>query len=540
MKLVTAQQMQEIDRQTIDGGHVPSLTLMENAGRAVAVEALEMLRGQAAPRVEILCGKGNNGGDGLVAARLLATSGLRLRVWLTHPGEELSTDARRNLERLSGTGVDIALLPQDIVDPGPVDTAGERLRIRSALRNKELPPLETHVDFAFELQRSDLCLDALLGTGVSKRVAPRLAAVLNTANRSCRQLLAVDIPSGVDGTSAEIHGTSLWADATVTMGLPKRGLVFHPGAERTGQLHVADIGFPDWIIENADTPWAYMGVDAARRTVPAVSPTAHKYARGAVLVVAGSRAYPGAAALSAEACLRSGAGIVHLVVPEAIRDLCNLQVREVIVHGAPHTADGTLAREAMQVIEALLPRMDAVAIGPGLTDQRETQDLVSRFVASLTLPHVVDADALQAIAAQTAHAPRVVTPHAGELARMTGLATSKVVADRVEVAADWARRSGSIVLCKGAPTVVVQPEGPRVVNGSGNVGLATAGSGDVLTGILAGLLAQGVPAAPAASLAAWLHGRAAEHSSAGRAARCLTAGDLLLGIGLAFRELSAI
>ena len=542
MKLVTSQQMQEIDRLTIDGGYVPSLTLMENAGMAVTQQALTLVEDVSDPCVEILCGKGNNGGDGLVVARLLAECGIIVRVWLTHAGQDLSPDARENLDKLAGSSVRVQPFPAPLEDPGPiVDRRGRPERTPTAALFERCPPTDAAPadDFLEAMQQADLCIDALLGTGVQRQVSEPLASILNTVNRHCRTILAVDVPSGVDGNSGEVHGTSCWADHTVTMGLPKRGLVFHPGAERVGQLHVADIGFPAEVLEKVETSWSWMGPRSARRLVPHLAPTTHKYQRGCLVVVAGSRRYPGAAALTAEAALRSGAGIVHLVVPVSIRDMLESHLREVIIHGVPETATGSLHPQARDEIAALLGRAAAVALGPGLSDDPQTRQCIETLLGELQLPHVVDADALSAVGSATAAFPRVVTPHAAELARMLGEATQATDAGRVAAALQLAQRQHLVVLAKGAPTVVALPDGRRIVNGSGNAGLATAGSGDVLTGLLGGLLAQGLEAPEAATLAAYLHGRAADILATQTAARSLIAGDLLLGIGKALAETTA-
>jgi hydroxyethylthiazole kinase-like uncharacterized protein yjeF len=542
MKLVTSQQMQEIDRQTIEGGYVPGLTLMENAGMALAQQAMLLIEAIAEPHVEILCGKGNNGGDGLVVARLLAECGVHTRVWLTHRAGELSVEAQENFARLAGSSIVIQQIPTTLEDPGPItDRRGrpDRSAFGALLERCQSATNEPTDDFVQAMQQADLCVDALVGTGVQRQVSPQLSAVLNTANRHCRTILAVDIPSGVDGNTGEVHGTSSWADLTVTIGLPKMGLVFYPGAERVGRLHVVDIGFPETIIAQAETSWSWMGRASARRAVPYLAPTVYKYQRGTVLVIAGSREYPGAASLTAEAALRSGAGMVHLVVPASIRDILESRTREVIVHGVPETTTGSLHPQAREVIVALLEKAAAVALGPGLSADPETLEFIASLLKEFDIPHVVDADALMAVGETTTSVPRVVTPHSGELARMVGSSRLTTAMERVNAAVQLAQRQQLVVLAKGAPTVVVSPDGQRIVNGSGNPGLATAGSGDVLTGLLGGLLAQGMEASDAAALAAYLHGRAADILARDIAARSLVSGDLLLGIGKALSEITA-
>ena len=510
MKLVTAAQMREIDRRTIEAGFVPSLALMENAGRRVASQAAAMLDAIATARVEVVCGKGNNGGDGFVAARQLAAEGARVRVHRTHAPEDLSPDARHHYERLAEAGVEDALLPQmDALDG----------RLASALRD------------------ADLCIDALLGTGVERRLEGRWAALVDVMNACSRRILAVDVPSGIDATSGAVLGTAVRAHCTVTLGLPKLGLVVHPGREHAGQLVVVDIGFPAAIVDAVDTLWSWFDATAARAFLPRLDPTAYKYTRGSVLVIAGSRAYPGAAALAAEAAQRAGAGMVHLVSVESNRTILETRLREVIVHTVPETPAGTCSAALLDFVAPWVARADAVALGPGLGTAPETLETVRQLLVELEIPAVVDADALRALPPPPHAAPRILTPHTGELARLLERNVADVRTSRADAAADAAREHGAVVLAKGAPTFVVDPTGSRLVNATGNVGLASGGTGDVLTGIIGGLLAQGVAAAGAAGLGAYLHGAAADALVASSSPRSLIAGDLPAALGAAFRDL---
>ncbi|MFQ5600623.1 MAG: NAD(P)H-hydrate epimerase, partial [Candidatus Krumholzibacteriia bacterium] len=401
MKLVTARQMQEIDRRTIDGGLVPSLQLMENAGQSVAREVRGLLTNRA--RVEVLCGKGNNAGDGFVVARALSQLGVDVCVHLTHPPTQLSPDARTNHERLRQTSVQENLIPGEIPDPGPVDDPARRpgsserpdfAAPSAAAPAGTAPDEDGLVALERHLRQADLCVDALLGTGVERPLRGRLAALINLLNHHSARTLAVDVPSGVDGSTGEIRGTAVWADHTVTFGLPKIGLVLHPGRERTGRLVVADIGFPDSVLADVPEDWIWVDSGLAGSLLAPVEPTAHKYARGCVLVVAGSRTYPGAAALAAEAALRSGAGIVHLVAPQSIRDVLEGRLTEVIVHPAPESDAGGSTARIRKVLEPLIERADALAIGPGLGGSDETTSWVRELLATLVLPAVVDADGL--------------------------------------------------------------------------------------------------------------------------------------------------
>ena len=541
MRLVSAREMQEIDRRTIEGGLVPSLVLMERAGRAAASAVLQHLGAQASSggpggRVEVLCGKGNNGGDGLVVARLLDEHGIPVRVHLTHPPESLSPDARVNHRKLGG-GVEVRLIPESLPDIAPVVDPRER---PSAGGCFELPAeltSEVH-DWMESLGTATVCVDALLGTGVTDRLQGRLAAIVDATNRCSRYTLAVDIPSGVDGDTGRVHGTAIWADRTVTIGLPKIGLVLEPGRERAGQIDVADIGFPPGVVDDVAPRREWVDAECARQLLPSIDPQAHKYDRGCVVVLAGSRGFTGAAALAAMAALRTGAGIVHLVVPASLQTLLQQKTTEVIVHGVAETPEGTLAPQCEAALAPLLERADALAVGSGFGPNRTTLDWIEGFLARLALPAVIDADAIAALSGSPHPAIRIATPHAGELTRWTGERIGGAL-DRLDLAARTATGRQLVVLAKGAPTFVAAPDGRLWVNSSGHVGLATAGSGDVLTGMIAALLGAGCGAAGAAALGAYLHGRAAEIASRGRAARSLVAGDLLDSIGIALFELES-
>jgi len=533
VKLVTAQQMQAIDRRTIDGGLVPALVLMENAGAALAREALRLLRRPRGARVEILCGKGNNGGDGLVLARLLAREGVRVCVHLCHPATELSSDARANLSRLRRSKVSINVLKENLAASPAAEPVGRRPR--PLLVAADVPGRRDSL--ASHLVRADLCVDALLGTGAARPLAPAYAGLVDLLNRTSRLTLAVDIPTGVDASSGALLGTAVWADVTVTFGLPKLGLAFHPGRERAGRIEVADIGFPAEVLGDRQNEWSWVDPAWARALLRPLQPTAHKYSRGTVLMVAGSSRFPGAAALAAEAALRTGAGMVHLVVPGSIRDLLEVQLREVIIHPCPEDSEGNCTDAVLDLASTLAKRCDALALGSGIQADDSVRRWMRELLATLALPAVVDADALLALPPPPHPAPRVATPHAGELARWLGLEARLDEKERVTTAAAAATRHQVVVVAKGAPSVVVTPAGEKRVNSTGHTGLATAGSGDVLGGMLGSLLAQGLEAPAAATLAVYLHGLAAELACEQSSPRSLLAGDLLPAIGLAYATL---
>jgi len=538
MRVVTAAAMAAIDQETIEGG-VPGLELMERAGAAVAETALFMVAEAAhdrdhghgcgdgcacghdhgdeaeagAPHVLIVCGKGNNGGDGLVAARLLADAELRVTVMLLAAADRLSPDARANLELLPAA---VTLL---------------------------LPPPEAWAETAADLaDEADLVVDAVFGTGVTpplRGAYPDLFRALNDTGLPC---LAVDIPSGVDGDDGRVDPVAVAADRTLTIGLVKRGLLLPPGRDFTGEIEVADIGFADEVgarhagREHWLTRGDYLALLPPRRS------WSHKYQCGTVLVVAGSRAFGGAAHLAGLGALRSGAGLVTMLVPEGIEVPVRVGLPEAIVAAVPETEAGTIAPLATEAFGHLLGARRSVALGPGLCDDPETDRWVVDLLSRLDRPCVVDADGLGAFARlegepRFAHDQVVLTPHAGELARLIGRTSAEVAAGAGELAAELAARWNCVLMLKGSPTVVAAPDGRVFLNGSGDDALARGGSGDVLTGLIGGLLAQGLTALDAALLGAYVHGLAGTAAARGRSTRSVLVREIAAAIGPVFEAM---
>lgn len=517
MKVVTPAEMREIDARAIRRHRIPALFLMENAGRAVAEHAVAMLGGRAIGgphRVCAICGPGNNGGDGMVAARLLREQGAEVSVFLLGRVAGLRGAARASHRRLTATGQAVT------------EVAGERglAILRGALAG------------------SGLAIDAIYGTGfrgTPDRIAAAAIAAINGAGSA---VLAVDVPSGIDGATGAAAGGAVKARCTVTLGLAKTGLFFYPGRACAGEVVVADIGFPPQLLDGAAE--TIESRDAAA-LLPRRAPDAHKGSCGAVLVLAGSAGFTGAAALASTAALRSGAGLVQLGVPESLHDVMAAKLTEVIVRPLPETRTRTVSAQALDRIRALASRADSLAIGPGLSTHAETVDLVQRLVPALQAPSVIDADGLNALALRpellsAAKAPLVLTPHCGELARLMGSEVAAIRADPLAAARAAAGRFRQVVVLKGGPTVIAEPAGRAWINTTGNPGMATAGAGDVLTGLVAGLLAQGVPAVQAAVLGVHLHGLAGDLAAEELTEYCLLAGDIIDHLPDAFKQLTEV
>jgi NAD(P)H-hydrate epimerase len=479
--------MAALDRRAGEEYGLPTLLLMEAAGRGVLEAARHLVQGPH-PRVVIVAGRGNNGGDGLVAARLMLAAGWRVTVVLLARDAEVTGDAAVNLHAARRAGVEIVQL--------------EDTEIRGLLAG------------------ADLVVDALFGTGFRGPVAGLAARAIEAINASGRPVLAVDIPSGVHGDTGAVEGLAVRATATVTMGLPKCGLVLFPGAAYAGRIWVADVGHPKRLIEGSPVSTALLTHATVNDLVPHRRPDAHKGDAGRVLIVAGSVGGSGAAILATLGALRAGAGLVTLGVPAAIYPV----VGSAVIEGMPHPLpdhEGALAAEAAQRILELAESADVVACGPGLATLPGPASVVRRLVADCPRPLVLDADALNIIASGTAPlaGPRdewVLTPHPGEMARLLDTTIEDIQRQRVQTARIAAQRFKAVVVLKGARTVIADPHGKAFVVPTGNPAMATGGMGDVLCGAIAGFLGQGLAPLAAACVGAYLHGLAGDLVAAER------------------------
>jgi NAD(P)H-hydrate epimerase len=488
VKVVTAQQMRELDHRAIQERGIPSLELMERAGRAVAEAACRMAGPCPDRPVVVVCGGGNNGGDGLVAARWLAQMGRSVEVFLLAGRGELRGDARTNLERLEEGGL-----------------AATEVRAPEAVRQA--------------CQQAAVVVDALLGTGPSEPLRGLAPQVIEAINASRRPVLAVDVPSGLHADSGRPLGDAVMAAETVTMGLPKLGLFMSPGADCAGRVTVADIGFPPDLVAESPSVGELIEPEWVRLLLPLRRRTAHKGDFGQVLIIAGSVGMTGAACLCAEGALRVGAGLVRVGCPESLNDILEVKLTEAMTFPLPETYERTLDTRALALILELAEGASVVAIGPGLSRHPDTVLLVQRLVGRMDRPMVIDADALNALAEtptllESSHAPVVLTPHPGEMGRLLGVPAAEVQANRAHFAQLAASRFRSVVALKGAYTLVAEPGRPLAINPTGNPGMASGGTGDVLTGAVAGLIAQGLLPFEAACVGAYLHGLAGDLAAA--------------------------
>jgi hydroxyethylthiazole kinase-like uncharacterized protein yjeF len=500
VKLYTAQEMSRADAGAQDFG-IPGGVLMERAGVAMASIALERYSpGQAL----VVCGGGNNGGDGFVIARELHRSGVDVAVLATK--SEYKGDPATNLE---------------------------------VLRNLKVP-FVTQEDLDAELEVAGLLVDALLGTGFSGEVREKEAGIIEKMNAARAPILAVDVPSGVDGTKGEVQGVAVSADLTVCAHAVKVGCVISPGREHSGEVIAVDIGIPP----EADVDPSLVWTDAAslRGKIPRTAEPAHKYSAGALLVVAGSRGTTGAPLMVVHGAQRTGCGIVFLATSEGAAPAVDLALTEALVYGVTEDEEGYMAAGALEEILEQAGRASALVMGPGTGTGDEGRRLVEGILREVELPVLLDADAITNLVGTDALArrdsPTVITPHAGELGRLLESGAKEVSARRLDSAGRAAEQHRCCVLLKGSDTLVV--EGEKVaVNSTGNVALATAGTGDVLSGVIGALLARGMDAYEAARAGAWAHGRAAELwlEETGWPAESFVATDLLDYLPLAVGEL---
>jgi NAD(P)H-hydrate epimerase len=504
--ILTPAEASALDRESRARG-ITVDSLMENAGRAVAAAA-EAIAGRAyGRRAVVVAGKGNNGGDGLVAARHLARRGMRVCVVLLEPAEALAEPAATNLGRLRAT--------------------------RPAVRIRDDSPSSS---LGRELERADVVVDAIFGTGFGGTAEGAAAEAIDAIAGVSAPVVAVDIPSGVSGESGAIDGPAVSADVTVTFGAAKPGLVLLPGAANAGVVEVVDIGFPRDLV--AGDAWLLEASDVAE-AVPGRALDTHKRADGVVVVIGGSRRMTGAVCLASEGAYRAGAGLVTVAVPEGILPVVQSRLRETTFLPLPETGEGTIAA-TMEPLERGLEAADAVAIGPGMTTNEETAAYVRTLVRASPAPLVVDADGLNAFVGHVGElgdrrSPAVLTPHAGEFARLSGMSAREVGADRIGNARKLAAETNAVVLLKGSRTVVAAPDGRVLVNPTGSPFLATGGTGDVLTGAIAALIARGAEPWLAAGAAAFVHGIAGRLAGADLGDGS-TAGDVLERLPAAFLE----
>jgi len=504
MKLVTAKEMQNLDRLAMEEYAIPGIVLMENASKAVADVVVRQLGTRSEKRVLVICGKGNNGGDGFGAARWLKSYGYEVLVLLINAlCEDIKGDAAIELDMfLKANGSLVSIVTEE----------------------KGLPYVEK------ACEEADIIVDAMLGTGFNGELGGFYKKVCQIVNNSGRIVVAVDVPTGVNGDTGVADEDAIRAEATVTMALPKCGMLQYPARELVGELHVADIGMPENLLAECDSKKYRLTAEIVSNLLPIRKKNAHKGDAGRVVVTAGSDGFIGAAALCSHAAVKAGAGLVSLLTGESVADLLAIKLNEEMVHALDEDSNGELSKDASEDIVSRVNAADVLAIGPGLGTGKKTQAVVREVLLQIDKPVVIDADAITALKDHTyilkeMGVPKVLTPHPGEFSRLTGLSIEEINSNRIELASKYAKEWNAIVVLKGAATVIGCPDGTCYVNTSGCEAMATGGSGDVLTGIIAGLAAQGITLQEATLCGVYLHGVAGE-TAAERNVAGIAAGEI--------------
>ena len=487
MILVTADEMREMDRRTIEELGIPGQVLMESAGRGAVRFLCRCFPDIESRNVGVAAGRGNNGGDGFVIARYLANQGVAVTVYLLADRSKVSGDAAVNLDLLGPLAVPV------------IEIQDEKsfAQLRTAMRAK------------------DLWIDAILGTGLNSEVRGIYRRVIDLINSLDKPVFAVDVPSGLDSDTGQRCGTCIRAQATATFGFAKTGHCLYPGVELTGDLEVVDIGIPAPIVEDIRPKQHLITRAHVQQCLPTRPADAHKGHTGHLLVIAGSPGKTGAAAMTATAALRTGAGLVTCAVAESLHPIMETLLLEAMTAPLPEAAGGMLSEQCLAPIMQLAENMRCLAIGPGMGQSAGLEKLMARLLAECQLPMVIDADGLNNLSGnpaalkQSKH-PVIITPHPGEMARLTNTSTADIQSDRIDTARRFAESFRVHVILKGARTVMAHPDGSLFINPTGNAGMAAGGMGDVLTGMVAGFVAQGLSAEAACHAAVYLHGAAAD------------------------------
>ncbi len=517
MKLITSDEMKEIDRKAIQELGIPGAVLMENAGFGL----FEMIREEFEDedieinelRIGILCGKGNNGGDGFVLARHLLNSDADVKIFLLGNIQEIKGDARINLNILLKSGY----------------------KITEITSKKDLIKLNKAIHIGF-----DLLVDAIFGTGFKGEAKGIPAEVINIMNDSDIPILAVDVPSGLNANTGEVKKTCVYADFTGTMCLPKRGLFLYPGKDYVGTLDVIDIGIPPCLWE--DINLELLEPQKIYNLLPLRPDNSNKGTFGKVFVLAGSRGMTGAAALTAVSALKIGAGLVKLGIPKSLNPILEAKLTEVITIPLPETQEGTLSIDALDKIIDEINKATVVVIGPGLSTNSETKILLQKLIPKIKSPLIIDADGLNNLTPnilKKIKVPTIITPHPGELGKLTGLSIQDIQKSKIEIAERFAKEFKVTLIFKGTPTIIVSEE-KSYLNPMYNSALAKGGTGDVLTGMIGGLLSQGLTTLDAGKLGVWLHGKAGELAQEAFTSYGVLASDVVELLPKAIKELEEL
>lgn len=497
-KACYAEEMRNLDYAATEVGKIPSILLMENAALA-CVEELKNDFNLSLCKVAIFCGKGNNGGDGLAIAKHLYNAGIDVNVYLVN-GNEFTGDAKINYDIVNAMDISVDTI---------TDTD----------------------DLKYVIRSYDVVIDAILGTGIKGDVRGDVFDVIKLINENARYVLSVDVPSGINSDNGEICGICINADKTVTFAAYKIGMFMYPAADSTGEIVVAPISIPKTVIESQNLQINVTDNEFIRENLPKRSNNSQKSDYGKVLIIAGSRGMTGAAYLASEAALKSGAGLITLACPESINAVLENKTTEVMTLPLSDN-NGYFSSSAYSEIINKIDSFDAVLIGPGLGRTDDVQEFVKTVIKNCDVPVIVDADALYAVAQEKdilrdCTCDLIFTPHAMEMSRLTGLDISYIEENRIQVSKEFSEETGAVLLLKGHHSIVTAPSLTQYINSTGNSGMASGGSGDVLAGIIASFVARGVDTAIASAMGAYIHGMAGDIAKEYYGEESLSANNIL-------------
>ena len=514
MYLVNAKQMQLIDKTTIEDFGIPGRVLMENAGREATKIFTKIFKNSLNKKIAIAAGSGNNGGDGFVIARTLNFYGYDVTLFLFSDSKKIKGEAKDNFNLLNSLDIPIIIL----------DTP-EKFN-----NNKKM------------MSTADVWIDAILGTGLKYQVKEHIKNVIEYINNLKKPIFAIDMPSGLNSDTGLPNGISIIADYTVSFGLAKIGQKLYPGAKYIGKLQVADIGIPPHIIKQSSITTKLITPDYIQSEFFSKKPDAHKGDCGNLLVIAGSVGKTGAAILTAKSAVRSGAGLVTIAVPESINSIIESCVTEAMTYPLPETSKKIIKADSFNIIKKLLKGKTCIAIGPGLGAESNTKKLIFKLIKESTVPMVIDADALNAISEnpeilKKAKAPIILTPHPNEMARLVKKDTKQVCKEKINIAKNFAKKYNVILILKGAGTVIAMQDESIFINSSGNQGMASGGTGDVLTGIIAGFVSYGYTPNISAITGVYIHGAAGDTAASKKGFAGLIASDIIEALPYEIKKL---
>lgn len=504
VKVVTPKQMNQIDSTCIEEFGIPGIVLMENAALCVVNEIISFMDQLQGKSIAILAGKGNNGGDAFAVSRHIFNKGAKVRLFIIAKREEITGDAATNIDIAEKSGV----------------------KYEEIISEEQIERIET------VLKHADLIVDGMFGTGLKGNVTGVAEKIIKLINTSEVPVIAIDIPSGINGETGKVMGVAVKASKTVTFGLPKIGLIIHPGCEYAGVIKTVDIGIPHKAIDKFDIKLNLIEESFVAKKIPERKPETNKGDYGRIFIIGGSTGMTGAGVLAAAGALRVGAGLVYLGIPSSLAYRYNFSIIEIITIPLEDGRTGYISKDSILTVLERMKTMTVAAIGPGLSTKGDASELLSAVIENTKIPLVIDADGLNVLALnlnvlKKLKVPVIITPHPGEMSRLTGISVKEIQDNRIEVARNFAMKWGIITVLKGARTVVALPGGETYINLSGNPGMATAGTGDVLTGIISGLIGQGLRPEEAAIAGVYLHGVAGDQVAMKKGMYGMNASDIV-------------